>query len=592
MVARSTLPLVCLGFLGAAAHAQVPTLWNVAHSANSQSHDRTSARHLAVHPAGGVVGTCVVNTYVWYAYPPYYADVRSRLVRWSDAGQELWAVDLAGPHAITSPLTLRVGAQGVSYVVGRGAAGSAALHAIDAAGATLWTVPMAAGAWTSALELAPDKVIVAGATASSGGDLLVRAWTTGGVPLWTTTIDGPGASTDYATCVAVAPNGDVVVAGKLEPGIGVARLDAAGAVLWQTVLQGPPWSWEIANDVAVAPDGDVLVGGSVQATYAGDAPAYLARLDPAGAVRWERTWSSQSPQSGRLVDVDVAPDGSTWSLLQEDGGPPYRNVVSLARHGADGTLLANAVYDTPIDESSGAYEIVLGSAGDVHVVGQTTDWPNQQSDGLLLHLDRAGAFLWQQLFEAQPGSATEFHTAIALVSGDRIFTGGSTSWNAGGVAAVRAFDVSAAPEGYCAGKVNSLGCTPSLVFEGVSSATASSGFTVTATQELNRRRGMILYSLSGPATMPFQGGTLCVQSPVRRTPLQMSGGSALPANDCTGSYALDWNAYAAGLAGGQPDPALRVPGTVVWVQAWGRDPGYAAPNDTSLSNGLRYVVGP
>jgi len=36
---------------------------------------------------------------------------------------------------------------------------------------------------------------------------------------------------------------------------------------------------------------------------------------------------------------------------------------------------------------------------------------------------------------------------------------------------------------------------------------------------------------------------------------------------------------------------LTVPGTEVWCQFWGRDDGYAPPNDAALSNALRYSVG-
>jgi hypothetical protein len=143
---------------------------------------------------------------------------------------------------------------------------------------------------------------------------------------------------------------------------------------------------------------------------------------------------------------------------------------------------------------------------------------------------------------------------------------------------------------YCTAKVNSLGCTPAIASQGTPSASATTGFVVNASSVRNGKSGMLLYGVSGRAGTPFAGGFRCVALAVRRTPLTSSGGSPLPANDCTGNYAIDMNAFAHGALGGHPLAALLVPGTVVDCQWWGVDPGFPAPNNTTLSAGLEYVV--
>jgi uncharacterized membrane protein len=141
----------------------------------------------------------------------------------------------------------------------------------------------------------------------------------------------------------------------------------------------------------------------------------------------------------------------------------------------------------------------------------------------------------------------------------------------------------------CTAKLNSVGCQPAIFATGIPSATATSGFVLRATKLLNNMPGLMIYGTTGGAAIPFQGGTLCVATPVFRAPGMNSGGS-LVGNDCSGTFNLDVNAFAHGLAGGTPQAALTVPGTMVDCQFWARDTGFSAPNNSQLTNSLRYTV--
>ena len=149
------------------------------------------------------------------------------------------------------------------------------------------------------------------------------------------------------------------------------------------------------------------------------------------------------------------------------------------------------------------------------------------------------------------------------------------------------------PVNYCSPKVNSLGCIPSIQWAGTPSASAFSGCMMKGVNVRNNKPGLLIYSVTGRASTPFQGGVLCLQLPIKRTPPGNSGGSAAPASDCSGVYSIDVNTLAhGGLGGGQPLAALLVPGTIVDCQFWGIDPGFPAPNNTTLSDGLEYIVCP
>jgi hypothetical protein len=145
---------------------------------------------------------------------------------------------------------------------------------------------------------------------------------------------------------------------------------------------------------------------------------------------------------------------------------------------------------------------------------------------------------------------------------------------------------------YCTAKVNSLGCVPAIGFSGYASASASSGFMITGSNVRNNKPGLLIYSDGGRASIAFQGGYRCVNSPIKRSIQVNSNGNAPPANDCSGVYLIDMNAFAVGALGGIPAAYLGVPGTVVDGQYWGRDPGFSPPNDSTLTDALEFVVCP
>jgi len=138
---------------------------------------------------------------------------------------------------------------------------------------------------------------------------------------------------------------------------------------------------------------------------------------------------------------------------------------------------------------------------------------------------------------------------------------------------------------YCTARVSSGGCTPSIGWSGVASASAAGGFSITLSQAPNQKAGLLVYGLNGPASQPFLGGLSCVAAPLVRTPTQWSGGNAVGA-DCSGAFSYDFNAR---IASGV-DSSLTA-GAVVHAQWRTRDPGNPAGSFLS-SDAVRFVIAP
>ncbi len=138
---------------------------------------------------------------------------------------------------------------------------------------------------------------------------------------------------------------------------------------------------------------------------------------------------------------------------------------------------------------------------------------------------------------------------------------------------------------YCVPKTSSIGCIPAINGAGTASLSSALPFDVHADGVINRKNGLLTYSVSGQTLVPFGGGALCVAPPLKRSPLLASGGSLPPAWDCSGSFHFDFNAWIqSGI-----DPVL-VQGQMVWAQYWYRDPGFAAPDNVGLTDAVEFTI--
>jgi len=494
---------------------------------------------------------------------------------------------------------------------GSGGSTDAWLARYDFAGNRLWLRQFGTDNHDSVYAAAPDA---AGGVYTSGGTFgSIGGPNAGGNDAWLARYDSAGnqlwvrqlGTSAWETATAAAPDasGGVYLGGGTDGGLGgsnagsadawLARYDSAGNQLWirQLGTSGVDWASAAAPDSSGGVYVSGYTAGSLGGPNLGNDDAWLARYDSTGNQLWIRQLGTSTIDSADSVAPDasggVYVSGYTAGSL---AGPSAGSWDAwLARYDAAGNQLwTRQLGSSASDQSTAA---APDGAGGVYVSGLTLGSLGGPIAGLydawLASYDSAGNQAWiQQLGTSASDSA---HAAAANGSGG-VYVSGNTSGSLGGPNAgsndawLARYDAPCgASNNYCTAKTNSAGCVPSIATSGTPSASAGSGFTITTSNVLDNKFGLYFYGKNGPSSVPLQGGILCAAPPLVRTLVQNSAGTA----PCGGAFQIDFNAY---VASGK-DPAL-VAGQQVWVQTWSRDPGFAPPNNTSLSDAVSFTLCP
>jgi len=237
---------------------------------------------------------------------------------------------------------------------------------------------------------ADGSVYVTGFTVGVTGDAVLLKFAPDGTLLWQRRWGGSGS--DQAEAVAVGADGAAYVAGGTSSfgggGVFVVKFTPAGALVWQR-----HWGTgsEDGQGVAVGPDGNLVVAGvAARPNVAGASDLVLLKVDPAGALVWQRAYAGATNADAR-GGVAVGADGSIYAAgaLQEvtAAGRAVVNAL-IVKFASAGGLTWGRGWGGRSGDVAG--DVAVAPAGTVLLAGDTNSFGAGSDDAFVLRLSPDG----------------------------------------------------------------------------------------------------------------------------------------------------------------------------------------------------------
>jgi DNA-binding beta-propeller fold protein YncE len=300
------------------------------------------------------------------------------------------------------------------------------------------------------MAMSPDgsMVFVTGSSNGSGAyaysDYATVAYDSAtGMERWTKRYNGLANVYDYASSVAVSPNGTRVFVTGVSGGASGSKDDYAtiaydattGAKEWLKRYNGPADGLDDAYSVAVSPDGvRVFVTGESEGQASGSDFGTVAYDAATGAEEWARHYNGPGNDFDRANSVAVSPDGARVFVTGESaGGVSFDDYATVAYDTATGVKQWVRRYNGTANGIDSASSVVVGPDGArVFVTGYSEESGTSNDFTTVAYDASTGAKQWVKRYNA-PADGSDGGRAISVSpDGARVFVTGNSSGSATG----------------------------------------------------------------------------------------------------------------------------------------------------------------
>lgn len=279
----------------------------------------------------------------------------------------------------------------------------------------------------SIVDSGDGQFMVAGRTSSFGAgglDAYLLKIDGNGNKVWEKTCGGSGD--DVANCIVQSGDGGYVVAGWTTSfGAGLRdvyllKIDSSGNKIWEKAYGGH--SGDGAFSIVESGNGEFIAAGITTSFGAGNASAYLLKIDSDGNKVWEKTYGGNKDDVANWI-IRSGDDGfivTGWTDSFGAGGLDFY----LLKIDGDGSKVWEKAYGGSDDDE--AIGIVESGDGGFIVAGYTT---SEFEDVCLLKIDADGNKVWEKTYGGNDDDWA--YRIVQSGEGGFIITGVTYSFGAG-----------------------------------------------------------------------------------------------------------------------------------------------------------------
>lgn len=233
---------------------------------------------------------------------------------------------------------------------------------------------------------------------------------------WLTSYNGPGNSFDFATLMALDPQGNVFTAGSSDGGssgfdILVCKFSSAGVFQWSKVLTGPGNRSDNVQGLKTDGNGNVYVAGEIR-TSSSESEIIIVKYNSSGHEIWRSAYNgpANGPDSPRDLAIDNV--GSVYVTGYHTGANGFYDAFAAKYDSSGVRQWATGIVSTGLS-SQGNSITVDGAGNNIYFTGF---YFYDLSNSRVIHtvkLNSAGDTVWTR---RETGSAGLIDVGVDIIT--------------------------------------------------------------------------------------------------------------------------------------------------------------------------------